>query len=124
MGDVERDPSSVAIWGQIIGKYHPTFLGDCQKAVDMSRKILGAWLTDNMLRDDPDATKKKENILSLLCDHNASAMHNRHFSHDQLEDIGLNIVLMENDDELRDKISDLAPFVLDHFPTASCGQSH
>lgn len=90
----------------------------------MSRKILGAWLTDNMLRDDPDATKKKENILSLLCDHSASAMHNRHFSHDQLEDIGLNIVLMENDDELQDKISDLAPFVLDHFPTASCGQSH
>ena len=28
--EVEENPSSAALWGQIIGKYHPTFLGDCQ----------------------------------------------------------------------------------------------
>ena len=104
VSDVEDNPASAALWGQIIGKYHPTFLGDCQKAVDMSRQMLGDWLGGNMLAGDPDVEAKKDTIIGLLCDHSMSAMHNRHFNHETLESIGLNVTLMENDDELQDKI--------------------
>ena len=85
VSDVEDNPASAALWGQIIGKYHPTFLGDCQKAVDMSRQMLGDWLGGNMLAGDPDVEAKKDTIIGLLCDHSMSAMHNRHFNHETLE---------------------------------------
>lgn len=102
--EVEENPSSAALWGQIIGKYHPTFLGDCQKAVEMSRGIVGQWLKTNMFLGDSAADEKVEDILNLLCDHRASAMHNRHFSHSDLCDKGMKITLMEDDDKLQDKI--------------------
>lgn len=102
--EVAANPASVALWGQIIGKYHPTFLGDCQKAVEMSKSIVGRWLTDNMLKGDPQAEQKKDSILELLCDHKQSAMHNRHFSHTDLEQIGMRITMMEGDNALQDKI--------------------
>jgi ATP-dependent protease ClpP protease subunit len=102
--EVEKNPSSAELWGKIIGKYHPTFLGDCVKAVDMSRDIVGKWLSSNMLEDDLSLEAKLEGILSLLCDHRESAMHNRHFSHDDLEEIGMKITMMEHDNELQDRI--------------------
>ena len=102
--EVEENPSSAALWGQIIGKYHPTFLGDCQKAVEMSRGIVGQWLKSNMFLGDSAADEKVEDILNLLCDHKTSAMHNRHFSHSDLCDKGMKIKLMEDDDDLQDKI--------------------
>lgn len=102
--EVEENPARAALWGQIVGKYHPTFLGDCQKAVEASRGIVGKWLRDNMYSDDSDADQKVEGILNLLCDHKASAMHNRHFSYKMLLDKGMKIKLMEEDDNLQDKI--------------------
>ena len=102
--EVEANPSSAELWGKIIGKYHPTFLGDCVKAVDMSRDIVGKWLSSNMLKGEPSLERKLQGILNLLCDHKESAMHNRHFSHDDLEDIGMKITMMESDNDLQDRI--------------------
>lgn len=31
--EVRMDPQSIPIWQAIVGKYHPTFLGECQNAV-------------------------------------------------------------------------------------------
>lgn len=105
--DVTANPATAPLWAQIIGKYHPTYLGDCQKAVDMSRDMLGKWLSKNMFEGDPDAKEKTEKIVGLLCDHSESAMHNRHFNHEKLESIGLNVTMMEEDDELQDRIMTL-----------------
>lgn len=102
--EVESNPSSAELWGKIIGKYHPTFLGDCVKAVEMSKSIVGKWLSSNMLCGDPALDWKLKEILNLLRDHRESAMHNRNFSHDDLEKIGMRIAMMEADDELQDRI--------------------
>lgn len=102
--EVESNPSSAELWGKNIGKYHPTFLGDCVKAVEMSKSIVGKWLSSNMLCGDPALDWKLKEILNLLRDHRESAMHNRNFSHDDLEKIGMRIAMMEADDELQDRI--------------------
>lgn len=100
--EIEEVPSSAMLWSQIIGKYHPTFLGECQKAVDASRDIVGRWLKQNMLDGDPTQEQKAAAIVDRLCDHKQSAMHNRHFSYDDLSDIGMKVTLMEDNGELQD----------------------
>lgn len=97
-------PESAALWGQIIGQYHPTFIGDCQKAVAMSHDIVRQWLVRNMLSGDSDCDERADRIVGLLGHHEASAMHNRHFSHNELEKIGMHVSMMEDDDELQDRI--------------------
>ena len=34
--EIKKEPASAPLWQAIISKYHPTFLGDCQKAIDWS----------------------------------------------------------------------------------------
>lgn len=102
--DIARRPESAPLWGQIIGQYHPTFLGDCQMAVKMSRELVKGWLVDNMLSSEDNPDDIAERIAETLCDHKASAMHNRHYSHNDLEGMGLHIVAMEDDNKLQDKV--------------------
>lgn len=102
--EVDKDPSSVAMWAQIIGKYHPTFLGDCKKALDLSRKLVSTWLKDGMFSGDADCEERADRVVSVLCDHSASAMHNRHYSYQTLRDIGLKVSLLEDDNDLQDKV--------------------
>lgn len=102
--DIRMRPESIELWRQIIGKYHPTFLGDCKKAVEMSRSLVGDWLKSNMLQNDTNADEKADAIVKLLCEHKESAMHNRHFSHERLQEIGMNITLLEDDDKLQDLV--------------------
>lgn len=107
--EIGRRPDSAVLWGQIIGKYHPTFIGDCQKAVEMSESLVRDWLLRNMLSgeelaDGEDPVAVAEAIVGLLCDHRASAMHNRHFNHVQLEKIGMHISMLEDDNDLQDAV--------------------
>ena len=62
---IKAEPDSVPLWQAIISKYHPTFLGDCKKAIDWSDSMVKKWLVTNMLRDsstpDEDATRLLKN---------------------------------------------------------------
>lgn len=102
--DAKDRPESVPMWSQIIGKYHPTFLGDCQKAVDASKSIVGNWLLDNMLSSDDHREGKSSAIVRKLCEHQNSGMHNRHFSREELAELGMHIRPLEDNDELQDAV--------------------
>lgn len=104
IAEVEGKPSSAALWAQIIGKYHPTFLGDCQKALDASREIVGGWLSSNMFSERDDAEQMAERVVSTLCDHSKSAMHARHFSFEDLENLGIVVERLESDDKVQDAV--------------------
>ena len=38
--EVAANPSSTGLWQVIIGKYHPTLLGECKNAIDWSEKLV------------------------------------------------------------------------------------
>lgn len=102
--DAKLRPESIPLWSQIISKYPPTFLGDCQKAVDASKAIVGNWLRDGMFSDDTECDEKVAAIVDKLCLHQSSGMHNRHFSYDELSSLGMRIKLLEDDDALQDAV--------------------
>lgn len=90
------------MWAQIIGKYPPTYLGDCQKAVEASQKMVAEWLKTNMLSTCADGESKSRSIAEWLGTHANSAMHNRHITADVAEKHGLTIKRLEEDPELQD----------------------
>ena len=102
--EVTSNPGAAPIWAQIIGQYPPTFLGDCQKALDLSESTVKQWLVENMLSGEVDPDKTADNIASVLCDHKQTAMHNRHFSYRELRGLGMKIHLLEDDGELQDRV--------------------
>lgn len=117
--EIEMCPSSVQLWAQIIGKYHPTFLGDCKKVLDMSRTVVDAWLADNMLKNEQE---RIPDILDALCSHEKSAMHNRHFSHKTLSDLGLKIEMLEDNRDFQDLVLTAHHAFMISFQSTPCAK--
>ena len=92
------------MWRQIIGKYPPTYLGECQKAVTVSQQIVTNWLESNMFKAEEHSHERAQNIATWLGTHANSGMHNRHFSADEALRHGLHVEMFEQDDTLQDII--------------------
>lgn len=83
--DVTNNPQAANVWGPIIGKYHPTFIGDCKKAIDWADEIVKNWLVENMFSEYPDSKKRANKVLRTLSSHNKTYSHSRHIHIDELK---------------------------------------
>lgn len=101
---VSKDPKQIPIWQTIIGKYNPTFIGECEKSIQWSEELAKQWLKGNMFAGNPNCEKIVSDIVTYLLDHYATKTHSRHISIDDCEKIGLKIERMEEDGELQDAI--------------------
>lgn len=101
---IKRDPASLGLWQTIIGKYHPTFLGECRRAIDWSKQIVAEWLETAMFQGDPDAKAKALVIVEALSDHEATKSHSRHIGISECINAGLKIVPLEKDQKLQDLV--------------------
>ena len=90
-----ENPRMAAVWGPIISKYHPTFIGDCKKAIDWSDKIVKQWLTENMFSEFEDKAAKAEAVVRTLSSHNATYSHSRHIHAGELKGFGVNVIPLE-----------------------------
>ncbi len=99
--DIKTNPSSAPLWQVIVSKYHPTFLSECQNAIDWSEELAGDWLTRNMCNGDKAKAKK---ILKEFSDHKTHKSHAKHISKEKCKEIGVSLVDMEADNELQDLI--------------------
>jgi hypothetical protein len=102
--EIISDPRTVPIWQPVIAKYHPTFLGECEKVIQWSNELVTNWLSRNMLNNDPEKEAKISVILNELANHSVNYAHNRHLSAEKCKSIGLVIKDLESDQELQDKV--------------------
>lgn len=99
--DIRANPASAALWQVIVGKYHPTFLGACKKAIEWSVELVEEWLDRNMCQGDKTLIKK---VLDEFSDHGRNKSHARHISKEKCKSLGLKIIDMESDNKLQDLI--------------------
>lgn len=93
--DVKNNPQSANIWANIIKKYHPTFLGDCKKAIEWSEEIVIKWLKENMFSDSENPDIDATRVVAHLSSHNNTYSHSRHIHIDDLKEIGVNVIKLE-----------------------------
>jgi hypothetical protein len=102
--EIRADPSKVPVWQPIIAKYAPTLIGECEKAIKWSVDMTREWLLQGMLAGKSDATAKAEKILSELADHALTLSHARHLSSEKCRSLGLEIVMLEDDQKLQEAV--------------------
>lgn len=95
LNDINNNPASASLWSNIIRKYHPTFLGDCKKAIDWSEEIVKKWLMENMFSNSKETDIDASRVVAYLSSHNNTYSHSRHIHIDDLRDIGVNVVQLE-----------------------------
>lgn len=101
---VKLDPASLPIWQTIISKYHPTFLGTCKKAIALSSELAERWLIEVMFKGEPDAAAKADIIVRQLNNHSDTKTHSRHIHYEEAAKMGLNIIMLEDDQVLQDLV--------------------
>lgn len=119
---VKKDPQTVPIWQAIIGKYHPTFLGECQKAIDLADEIVFNWLVTGMFSGDHDAANKAAAIVTALNDHAGTKTHSRHLHIEDAQGYGLKVVQLEDDAELQDLVLTVHHAYMHTFANSTAGK--
>lgn len=99
--EVAENPSSTPLWQQLISKYPPAFIGECQRALNVSKTILQTSLENNMFKDDDSRLAE---VVDKLSSHEDSGMHDRHYSVDYAREIGLHVEELESDNKLQDLV--------------------
>ena len=102
MQDIIKNPATAAYWQFTLSKLNPTFIGECEKAIQWATTIVSEWLITGMFDGDPDAQQKAEAICSSLNNHSSTFAHARHIHSDKASQIGLKIIPMEADQALQD----------------------
>lgn len=102
--EIQTDPTKIPLWQPIIAKYHPTLIGECEKAIQWSNEMVKDWLIRGMLSGATGAAEKADEILKELSDHALTMSHARHLSAAKCREIGLTVSMMEDDQRLQDAI--------------------
>lgn len=100
--EIIKNPAAAYFWRPILEKYHPTFLGECYNAIELSKEICERWLNENMFKDDPKSSSNVKKIIKTLSDHNTSKTHSRHFSLNTCKKIGLKVKALEDNNDYQD----------------------
>lgn len=101
---IKQDPATIPLWQAIIGKYHPTFIGECRNAIALATDIVTSWLVTGMFAGDAEATKKASHIVKKLNNHADTKMHARHIHAEEAQQFGLRVRMLEDDGRLQDTI--------------------
>lgn len=103
--EVSVNPQTIPIWQMIISKYHPTFIGSCYKAIELSTDLVKKWLEEGeMFKEDKQRNKKIERIISYLNNNSDTKIHSRHISDEKAKELGLKIYNLEDDDDFQDAV--------------------
>lgn len=104
MKQTTSSPNRSLIWKEIIGQYRPTFLGECENVVKLSKDLVREWLETCMFKKSKNKDKKIKKIIDELASHDASKVHDRHYDYIKCKNLGLKVKMLESDSILQDKV--------------------
>ena len=111
--ETQKDQSTIPIWQVVVSKYSPTTLGECQKAIEWSSKLVKEWLCSNMLSDFADKEYRADKILKILGSHKETLNHANHIHINECKELGIVVrALEELDNRAIDTCKDLQDCVL------------
>ena len=99
---LRNDPQTWPVWQAIISKYHPTFIGECAKAIQWASEIASSWLESGMFDAYRNKRQEAARVAQALNNHAATKSHSRHIAAGEARKIGLVVESLEDDDGLQD----------------------
>ena len=100
--DLANNPNNAQYWAIKLQQYPAAFMKSALDAIELSKELCRNWLKDVMLNGS--TVEEINNVVNFLNDHSSTKAHGRHFNYKTCKDIGLNIVLMEDNDKQQDAI--------------------
>lgn len=117
--EAAANPTRAPFWGAIIGKYNPTLIGECKKAIEWSEQLVTEWLLSGMLKGKKGNKATAKKIVGELGDHAVTKSHGRHYSIAQASKLGIETSPLETDDKLQDAVLSYHHAVIQTFAASN-----
>ena len=106
--DLMSNPQNAQYWAIKLQQYPAAFMKTAIDAIQLSGKLVEEWLGSCMYdKNSIEDQKIISNIVSKLNEHDDSKIHGRHLNAEFCKNIGLKIVMLEDDNILQDKVLSL-----------------
>jgi ATP-dependent protease ClpP protease subunit len=102
LSEIKKDPSSIPIWQAVIGQYYPTYLSQCENAIEGSNRFVTSQLRRVMFAKDRTALTKARDAVKKLTDYSGNKGHDRHIDFEECKRMGLKVQSLEADQTLQD----------------------
>jgi Serine dehydrogenase proteinase len=102
--EIKQDPVKAHVWAPILSRYPPSFVTQCENAVDWAIQFVGDALATNMFAGDPNAQAKASALAIELSSSKQHKAHSKHLHYQECRDMGLEIDLLEDDQTLQDLV--------------------
>jgi Serine dehydrogenase proteinase len=102
--EIKADADKARVWQFIIGRYAPSFLGQCENAVKRAKHFARTCLESNMLSTLPDKGSIATAIVEELTDFTGNKGHDRHIHYDECAQMGLHLEPLEADQTFQDLV--------------------
>jgi hypothetical protein len=102
--EIRADPMKAHVWAPILSRYTPSFLSQCEYAVDWSAQFVKDSLKQNMLADDINKATVAQAIVDALSNAAVNKGHNKHIHSGQLRRLGVKVELLEDNQALQDAV--------------------
>lgn len=102
--EIKADPLKAHVWAPILSRYTPSFLSQCEYAVDWSGEFVKASLKENMLADRPDKAQIADGIVTALSSAAVNKAHNKHIHSEQLRSLNVTVEVLETDQALQEAV--------------------
>lgn len=103
--EMKSDPQKASVWMPILSQIQPTFLTQCERAIEWSKQIGKKALITGMFAGDPDATSKAEQAVEFFTNISKTKNHSRHLHREECQkQAGLTICEFETNQDMQDAI--------------------
>ena len=102
--EIKQEPSKLAVWEPILRQYRPTFLSQCENAINWSNAFVQEQLENVMFKGEKRGKQKAASVTKKLADYEGNKTHDRHIHAEECEAMGLKIERLEEDKTLQDLV--------------------
>ncbi len=116
--EISEDPNAAQVWVPKLLEISTGFLNLCEKTIELSKSKVAEWLDTYMFKDSQD--KKGKEIAEWLGNFEYHKTHGRPINYKLAREKGLRITLLEDNQELQDKVLSVFHSTLVTFDVAPC----
>lgn len=98
------DPKRITAWMPTLQQYPPGLLNVCENATALSKTLVAEWLEAHMFAGRADAHDAAEAVAAWLADDSKHLSHSRALTREDLQQHGVNVVALEDDQALQDAV--------------------
>lgn len=115
--EISKDQKAAAVWVPRLLEIPNGFLDLCNKTIELSKTKVAEWLDEYMFKD---SEKHGSEIANWLGNFNEHKTHSRPINYALAREKGLKITLLEDDQELQERVLSVFHSTLVTFDVAPC----